>query len=227
MDAFRSGHDAACVPCRVGFVYRVGSRNGRERICEEFPMTTSRIQLALNVVTSRPPPQFYTDMFGVQPAKQRPGYANFVVADPPLKLVLFENPGAESALNHLGVEVASSADVVAATRRFTDAGLAHTTAEVDACCHAVQDKAWVEAPDVPLGAWEFYTVLDDDPATDQTSAGTCCATRLGRRHPLLCRQRPGRLRWPPRQPSSMASATHAVRLRQPGPSRPPLPRGSR
>ena len=138
-------------------------------------MTTSRIQLALNVCDIEAATRFYTDLFGVAPAKERPGYANFVVADPPLKLVLFENAGAESALNHLGVEVPSSADVVAATRRFADAGLPHTTAEVDACCHAVQDKAWVEAPDVPLGAWEFYTVLDDAPASDQTSTGTCCA----------------------------------------------------
>ncbi len=137
-------------------------------------MTTSRIQLALNVADIETATNFYADLFGVQPAKRRPGYANFVVADPPLKLVLFENAGAASPLNHLGVEVASSADVLAATRRFTDAGLAHTTAEVDACCHAVQDKAWVEAPDVPLGAWEFYTVLDDDPATEQASTGTCC-----------------------------------------------------
>ena len=139
-------------------------------------MTTSRIQLALNVRDIEAATRFYADMFGVQPAKQRPGYTNFVVADPPLKLVLFENPHAESALNHLGVEVPSSADVVAATRRFADAGLTHTTAEVDACCHAVQDKAWVEAPDVPLGAWEFYTVLDDDPAVEEASTGTCCAT---------------------------------------------------
>jgi len=139
-------------------------------------MTTSRIQLALNVADIEASAKFYADLFGVQPAKQRPGYANFVVADPPLKLVLFENAGAVSPLNHLGVEVASTADVLAATRRFTDAGLAHTTAEVDACCHAVQDKAWVEAPDVPLGAWEFYTVLDDDPTTEQASTGTCCAT---------------------------------------------------
>jgi catechol 2,3-dioxygenase-like lactoylglutathione lyase family enzyme len=139
-------------------------------------MTTSRIQLALNVADIEAATKFYADMFGVQPAKQRPGYANFVVADPPLKLVLFENAGAASPLNHLGVEVASSADVLAATRRFSDAGLAHTTAEVDACCHAVQDKAWVEAPDIPLGAWEYYAVLDDDPAIEQASAGTCCAT---------------------------------------------------
>ena len=137
-------------------------------------MTTSRIQLALNVTDIEAATRFYAHMFGVQPAKQRPGYANFVVSDPPLKLVLFENAGAVSPLNHLGVEVASAADVRAATRRFTDAGLAHTTVEMDACCHAVQDKAWVEAPDAPLGAWEFYTVLDDDPPTEQASSGTCC-----------------------------------------------------
>ena len=139
-------------------------------------MTTSRIQLALNVRDVEAATRFYTDLFGVPPAKRRPGYANFAVADPPLKLVLFENPGADSALNHLGVEVRSSADVTEATRRFADAGLAHTTAEVDVCCHAVQDKAWVEAPDVPLGAWEFYAVLDDDPDTDQAATGTCCAS---------------------------------------------------
>jgi catechol 2,3-dioxygenase-like lactoylglutathione lyase family enzyme len=137
-------------------------------------MATSRIQLALNVADIEAATRFYADMFGVQPAKRRPGYANFVVSDPPLKLVLFEDAGAASPLNHLGVEVASAADVLAATRRFTDAGLAHTTAEVNACCHAVQDKAWVAAPDVPLGAWEFYTVLDDDPTTAQASTGTCC-----------------------------------------------------
>ena len=138
---------------------------------------TGRVQLALNVRDLESATRFYASMFGVQPAKRRPGYANFVVADPPLKLVLFENPGAESALNHLGVEMPSSDDVAVATRRFADAGLAHTTAEVGACCHAVQDKAWVEAPDVPLGAWEFYTVLDDAPASTPGSAaaGTCCA----------------------------------------------------
>jgi catechol 2,3-dioxygenase-like lactoylglutathione lyase family enzyme len=135
---------------------------------------TSRIQLALNVRDVESATRFYADMFGVEPAKERPGYANFVVADPPLKLVLFENPGATTALNHLGVEVASTADVVAATVRFAASGLQQTTPEVDSCCHAVQDKVWVEAPDVPLGAWEFYAVLDDDPATVKSRTGTCC-----------------------------------------------------
>jgi catechol 2,3-dioxygenase-like lactoylglutathione lyase family enzyme len=156
---------------------------------------TGRVQLALNVHDIEAATRFYTNMFGVQPAKQRPGYANFVVADPPLKLVLFENPGAESALNHLGVEVPSSHDVTAATRRFADAGLAHTTAEVGACCHAVQDKAWVEAPDVPLGAWEFYTVLDDDPAagpdTAAAATGTCCASDAEAATPCCAGSAPG------------------------------------
>jgi catechol 2,3-dioxygenase-like lactoylglutathione lyase family enzyme len=136
---------------------------------------TSRIQLALNVRDVESATRFYADMFGVPPAKERPGYANFVVADPPLKLVLFEDPGASAALNHLGVEVATPADVVAATVRFAARGLRHTTPEVDSCCHAVQDKVWVEAPDVPLGAWEYYAVLDDDPATDQLPTAGCCA----------------------------------------------------
>jgi catechol 2,3-dioxygenase-like lactoylglutathione lyase family enzyme len=138
-------------------------------------MTTSRVQLALNVRDVDAATRFYSAMFGVQPAKQRPGYTNFVVADPPLKLVLFENPGAEAQLNHLGVEVASSAEVAGAARRFADAGLTHTTGEIDPCCHAIQNKVWVEAPDVPLGAWEFYTVLDDITIDDEAAAGTCCA----------------------------------------------------
>jgi catechol 2,3-dioxygenase-like lactoylglutathione lyase family enzyme len=137
---------------------------------------TSRVQLALNVTDLETATRFYTDLFGVGPAKQRTGYANFEIADPPLKLVLFENAAAASPLNHLGVEVATSADVVAAAGRFQAAGLAHSMAEADRCCHAVQDKVWVDAPDVPLGGWEFYTVLADDPDQDTGEAGgVCCA----------------------------------------------------
>ncbi|MGD9705564.1 MAG: ArsI/CadI family heavy metal resistance metalloenzyme [Acidimicrobiia bacterium] len=137
---------------------------------------TSRVQLALNVRDIEAATLFYRDMFGVEPAKQRPGYANFEVADPPLKLALFENPDAASALNHLGVEMPSPADVVAAAERFGSVGLHHTTSEADRCCHAVQDKVWVDAPDVPLGAWEFYTVLADDPGqTEASTQSTCCA----------------------------------------------------
>jgi catechol 2,3-dioxygenase-like lactoylglutathione lyase family enzyme len=141
--------------------------------------TTSRLQLALNVSDLDAATAFYQDLFGVEPAKRRPGYASFEIPDPPLKLVLFENPGAASPLNHLGVEVRSSADVVAAAGRFTDAGLRHTMTESDRCCHAVQDKVWVDAPDVPLGAWEFYTVLADDPGdTEAAEASVCCTSTL-------------------------------------------------
>ena len=93
----------------------------------------------------------------------------------PDELVLFEHPGASSPLNHLGVEMSDTDDVTAAAARFAAAGLEHRTTESDVCCHAVQDKVWVDAPDVPLGAWEFYTIIADAPtATD--GASTCCAT---------------------------------------------------
>jgi hypothetical protein len=143
-------------------------------------MTTSRIQLALNVNDVGAAVGFYRNLFGVEPAKQRPGYANFAIADPPLKLVLFENPGAVSPLNHLGVELASPADVAAVGDRFAAAGLQHSRTEADRGCHAMQDKVWVDAPDVPLGAWEFYTVLADDPGQAETCpTGSCCATASG------------------------------------------------
>jgi hypothetical protein len=115
------------------------------------------------------------DVAGVEPAELRPGYANFEIADPPLKLVLFEHPDAAAhPLNHLGVEVTTTAEVAHAAQRFRAAGLHHTTSDADRCCHAVQDKVWVDAPDAPLNGWEFSTVLAND--LDQTEAGpsTCC-----------------------------------------------------
>jgi catechol 2,3-dioxygenase-like lactoylglutathione lyase family enzyme len=140
-------------------------------------MTTSRIQLALNVTDIDAATAFYRDLFDVEPAKQRAGYVNFEVADPPLKLVLFHSPDAASPLNHLGVEVPTSDDVVGVAERFAAAGLTHRTSESDQCCHAVQDKVWVEAPDVPLGAWEFYTLLADVPeGVGAAPARACCAT---------------------------------------------------
>jgi catechol 2,3-dioxygenase-like lactoylglutathione lyase family enzyme len=149
-------------------------------------MTTSRIQLALNVSDIDEATRFYTNLFGVGPAKQRTGYANFVVADPPLKLVLFENPGAASPLNHLGVEVATTDDVQTAAARFGDAGLRHSFLASDRCCHAVQDKVWVDAPDVPLGGWEFYTVLADDPAQDTGESTSACCTTASTSGSLCC-----------------------------------------
>jgi catechol 2,3-dioxygenase-like lactoylglutathione lyase family enzyme len=136
---------------------------------------TSRVQLALNVTDLEAATRHYTAMFGVEPAKQRPGYVNFAIADPPLKLVLFENADASSPLNHLGVEVVEPSDVTAVAARFAAAGLHHSLAESDRCCHAVQDKVWVDAPDVPLGAWEFYAVLADDPGDGQPAESSCCA----------------------------------------------------
>jgi catechol 2,3-dioxygenase-like lactoylglutathione lyase family enzyme len=150
-------------------------------------METSRVQLALNVSDIEAATRFYTDMFGVGPAKQREGYANFEISDPPLKLVLFENPQARSPLNHLGVEVRSTADVVAAADRFAAAGLSHRMTESDRCCHAVQDKVWVDAPDVPLDAWEVYTVLADDTDADAaTTPSQCCATTPGAANAPCC-----------------------------------------
>lgn len=140
-------------------------------------MPTSRVQLALNVTDLESATRFYAQMFGVEPHKQRPGYANFAIAEPPLKLVLFENPGAASPLNHLGVELANADDVVATTSRFNELGLQIRTSEQEMCCNAVQDAVYVTSPDVPLGQWEFYTVLDDNPDDSIADASeTCCPT---------------------------------------------------
>jgi catechol 2,3-dioxygenase-like lactoylglutathione lyase family enzyme len=161
----------------VSFVICVDTRIRRDRTRQEKAMTSSRVQLALNVDDLEAATRYYRNLFGAEPAKTRPGYANFEITDPPLKLVLFENPGAASPLNHLGVEVASPADVAAAAVRFASAGLGHTMTEADRCCHAVQHKVWVDAPNVPLGAWEFYAVLADDPGRTSTDqADTCCIT---------------------------------------------------
>ena len=153
---------------------------------EEEPMHTSRLQLALNVTDVDAATAFYSAMFGTGPAKQRPGYANFEIADPPLKLVLFESPNADSPLNHLGVEMPSSGDVTAAAQRFTAAGLRNSLTESDRCCHAVQDKVWVDAPDVPLGAWEFYTVLADDPGEARADDTSACCTSTGSQSTPCC-----------------------------------------
>jgi catechol 2,3-dioxygenase-like lactoylglutathione lyase family enzyme len=101
-------------------------------------MTTTRIQLALNVDDIAEATAFYTRMFGVAPHKQREGYANFAIEDPPLKLVLFQNPGAAERLNHLGIEAPTSQQVTAALARFTEAGLETRVTEQDVCCHAAQ-----------------------------------------------------------------------------------------
>jgi catechol 2,3-dioxygenase-like lactoylglutathione lyase family enzyme len=137
-------------------------------------MPTTRVQLALNVDDLAEATAFYTRLFGVAPHKIRDGYANFAVEDPPLKLVLIENPGTGERLNHLGVEAPTPDHVAAALARFRAAGLATTVAQQDVCCHAVQDKVFVAAPDVPLGWWEYYTVTDDQPANPAGQTASVC-----------------------------------------------------
>jgi hypothetical protein len=140
----------------------------------------SRVQLALNVPNLEDAVSFYSKLFATEPNKIKPGYANFAIADPPLKLVLFESAEAGTRLNHLGVEVESSDAVFAHQQRLTEEGVG-AIEESGTCCFAKQDKVWVDGPD---GAWEIYTVLEDsesfgvsstkvDAATD-TSA--CCAS---------------------------------------------------
>jgi len=120
----------------------------------------SRVQLALNVNDIEEAVSFYTKLFGTEPAKRRPGYANFAIAEPPLKLVLLENPGQGGTLNHLGVEVADTGTVEAEQARLAEAGLAAIEERDTTCCYARQDKFWVTG--APGGErWEIYTVLAD------------------------------------------------------------------
>src|SRR3954464_7557744 len=119
----------------------------------------SRVQLALNVENLDESIDFYSKLFATPPAKVRPGYANFAIAEPPLKLVLLEGVGAPGSLNHLGVEVESTGDVASTQQRLTGDGLATATEDQVECCWALQDKVWVDAPDDL--SWEIYTVLGD------------------------------------------------------------------
>ena len=123
---------------------------------------TGRVQLALNVNDLAESVAFYTKLFGTEPAKLRPGYANFAIAEPPLKLVLLENPGQGGTLNHLGVEVADTGTVETEQTRLAEAGLASIDERDTTCCYARQDKFWVAgAPDDER--WEIYTVKEDSP----------------------------------------------------------------
>jgi catechol 2,3-dioxygenase-like lactoylglutathione lyase family enzyme len=134
----------------------------------------SRVQLALNVSDLDAAVAFYSKLFSSEPAKRRPGYANFAIADPPLKLVLIAGP-VGGTLNHLGVEVESADGVAAAQLRLTAARLETATEEDVACCYARQDKVWVDDPD---GApWEVYTVLAD--AADADGLGCSASAPVG------------------------------------------------
>jgi catechol 2,3-dioxygenase-like lactoylglutathione lyase family enzyme len=141
----------------------------------------SRVQLALNVADIDAAVDFYSTLFATEPAKRRPGYANFAVVDPPLKLVLIESATrAPGSLNHLGIEVGSTDEVTAAQSRLAEAGLPTSVEDHVACCYAVQDKVWVDGPGGE--PWEVYAVLADaDVPGDIAGAGpggaACCATR--------------------------------------------------
>jgi catechol 2,3-dioxygenase-like lactoylglutathione lyase family enzyme len=133
------------------------------------------VQLALNVSDIDAAVDFYSKLFGTEPAKRQPGYANFAIAQPPLKLVLLEDPaarggGVAGALNHLGVEVSTPHEVQESIGRLSVEGLSTEVQESTTCCFAVQDKVWVNDPDgVP---WEYYTVLADS----SDAVGQGCST---------------------------------------------------
>jgi catechol 2,3-dioxygenase-like lactoylglutathione lyase family enzyme len=133
----------------------------------------SRLQLALNVGDIDEAVAFYSKLFGTGPAKRRDGYANFAIAEPPLKLVLMENPGQGGSLNHLGVEVADTATVDAEQARLAAAGLAPADERDTTCCYARQDKFWVQG--TPDGEqWEIYTVLADSETFYGGQDDCCC-----------------------------------------------------
>jgi catechol 2,3-dioxygenase-like lactoylglutathione lyase family enzyme len=149
----------------------------------------SRVQLALRVADLEASVEFYSTLFDTPPAKRRPGYANFAITEPPLKLVLLENPGQGGSINHLGVEVASTDEVVAATKRFMAEGMETRIEDGTTCCYALQDKVWVTGPGGE--PWEVYTVLADagaelegktsadvegTAAASGASGGGCCGT---------------------------------------------------
>jgi catechol 2,3-dioxygenase-like lactoylglutathione lyase family enzyme len=142
----------------------------------------SRVQLALNVANLDQAVEFYSKLFGSEPAKVRPGYANFAVANPPLKLVLIEDASqAPGSINHLGIEVDTADEVADEQARLVEAGLVTEVEDQVTCCYALQDKVWVEGPG--REPWEIYTVLAHsetpagEPAGAAPSDAACCVTR--------------------------------------------------
>jgi catechol 2,3-dioxygenase-like lactoylglutathione lyase family enzyme len=160
----------------------------------------SRVQLALRVSDLEGSIRFYSSLFGVEPAKRRPGYANFAVTEPPLKLVLLEGEADRSTvMDHLGVEVESTDEVNEATARLSELGLFTQVEDDTTCCYARQDKVWVHGPGNE--PWEVYTVKEDSPdfgtngiittmpddATNTSGrqdgeASTCCGATASRSH---------------------------------------------
>lgn len=148
-----------------------------------------RLQLALNVADIDAAVAYYTKLFGAEPHKRREGYANFSIAEPPLKLVLFENPGAGERLHHLGVEVFEASDVEEARRRLDAAGILDAVESETRCCHAAQEKIWSREQD---GArWEWYRIVDDAPGSQDDAFGTTCCTGSGKMDNIGCPGRAG------------------------------------
>jgi catechol 2,3-dioxygenase-like lactoylglutathione lyase family enzyme len=149
------------------------------------PDVMSRIQLALRVADLDAAIDFYSRLFDAAPANRRPGYANFAISEPPLKLVLLEGvAGEETRMDHLGIEVESTGEVAAANHRLADAGMTTTEQDQTTCCYALQDKVWVTGPG--REPWEVYTVLADDrpdleghldiAESAVAGDGSCCVT---------------------------------------------------
>jgi len=128
-----------------------------------------RLQLALNVKDLERAVDYYSRLFGVSPHKRRPGYANFAIDDPALKLVLFENQSASERINHLGVEAETQEKLVVAMDRLSAEGIAERFEQNTTCCYATQNKVWSSEPD-GLN-WEWYRITDDAPATSESA---CC-----------------------------------------------------
>jgi catechol 2,3-dioxygenase-like lactoylglutathione lyase family enzyme len=136
-----------------------------------------RIQLALNVDDIDQAVAFYRTLFDTEPAKRRPGYANFAVSDPPLKLVLLENPGLGGSLNHLGVEVPDADSVDAIQTRLAGAGLASVDERGTTCCYAKQDKFWLQGSPGEE-QWEVYAVLEDSATFRAEDGPGCCGSNV-------------------------------------------------
>jgi catechol 2,3-dioxygenase-like lactoylglutathione lyase family enzyme len=133
----------------------------------------SRVQLALRVSDLEGSVEFYATLFGTGPAKRRPGYANFAIEEPPLKLVLIEGEADQATvMDHLGVEVFTGEEVQAATTRLTEAGLITLSENDTSCCYSVQDKVWVHGPGQE--PWEVYVVKGDADNLDKTADSACC-----------------------------------------------------
>jgi len=136
----------------------------------------SRLQLALNVTDLNAAVEFYSKMFNTAPAKLKPGYANFAISDPPLKLVLFEGAGADGTINHLGVETETAEEVEAAEARLRSEGLETTGVDDTICCYAAKTETWIEGPDSTR--WEWYVKTGDAEQLVNISLGrsdsTCC-----------------------------------------------------